>query len=85
MTIWLICNATSSVEQGCKLSPTLVSVYIINSITEIKTHNCGNEIQENVRSTFLCFDIVLIAPDEASLHVMLQTGVIALHFGSEKK
>lgn len=60
------------VKQGCKLSPTLFSLYINDLAAEIKQMNLGIDIGELQLSILLyADDIALIAPDADSLQLML--------------
>ena len=60
------------VKQGCKLSPTLFSLYINDLASEIKQMNLGVDIDELQLSILLyADDIALIAPDVDSLQLML--------------
>ena len=59
-------------KQGCKLSPTLFSLYINDLASEIKQMNLGIDIDELQLSILLyADDIALIAPDADSLQLML--------------
>ena len=65
---------THGVKQGCKISPTLFSVYINDLAQEIKRLNCGVNLDDIVISVFLyADDIVLIAPTAENLQLMLDT------------
>ena len=65
-------DVSQGVKQGCKLSPTLFSLYINDLAIEIKQMNLGIDIDEVQMSIFLYADnIVLIAPDADSLQLML--------------
>ena len=60
------------VEQGCKMSPTLFSVYINDLVDEINTLNDGIDINDDVNIDLLLYAhdihfVALIAPDEDSL------------------
>ena len=60
------------VKQGCKLSPTLFSLYINDLANEIKQMNLGVDIGELLLSILLyADDVTLIAPDADSLQLML--------------
>ena len=60
------------VKQGCKLSPTLFAIYINDLAEEIKSLNCGLEIGDDQLALLLyADDIVLLAPTEESLQLML--------------
>ena len=65
----------SGVKQGCKISPTLFSVYINDLVSEINAHRAGVDIDEELNIAILLYadDIALIAPDEDSLQAMLET------------
>ena len=67
-----IIDVSQGVKQGCKLSPTLFSLYINDLAIEIKQMNLGIDIDEVQISIFLyADDIALIAPDADSLQLML--------------
>lgn len=60
------------VKQGCKLSPTMFSLYINDLANEIKELNLGVDIGDMQLSILLyADDIALIAPDAESLQIML--------------
>ena len=65
----------SGVKQGCKISPTIFSVYINDLVSEINAHRAGVHIDEELIIAILLYadDIALIAPDKNSLHAMLDT------------
>ncbi|MCG8113538.1 MAG: reverse transcriptase family protein [Candidatus Thiodiazotropha taylori] len=60
------------VKEGCKLSPTLFSLYVNDLAQEIKSLNTGVDIDE-VQLSILLYadDVALIAPDANSLQIML--------------
>ena len=63
---------SQGVKQGCKLSPTLFSLYINDLASDIKQMNLGVDIDELQLSILLyADDIALIAPDADSLQLML--------------
>ena len=63
---------TNGVKQGCKISPTLFSIYINDLAEEIKRLNCGVNLDDTIVSVFLyADDIVLIAPTAENLQRML--------------
>ena len=65
---------THGVKQGCKISPTLFSVYINDLAQEIIRLNCGVNLDDIVISVFLyADDIVLIAPTTENLLLMPDT------------
>ncbi|VDI71128.1 Hypothetical predicted protein [Mytilus galloprovincialis] len=61
------------VKQGCKISPSLFSVYVNDLVDEINNLNLGIPINESCILSVLLYadDIVLLAPDEESLQMML--------------
>ncbi|VDI73582.1 Hypothetical predicted protein [Mytilus galloprovincialis] len=61
------------VKQGCKISPTLFLVYVNDLVDEINSLNLGIPINESCILSILLYadDIVLLAPDEESLQMML--------------
>ena len=62
------------VKQGCKISPTLFSVYTNHLAQEIKSLNCGVTLDDIMISVFLyADDIVLISPTAENLQLMLNT------------
>ena len=63
---------SQGVKQGCKLSPTLFSLYINDLANEIKQMNLGVDIDE-LQLSILPYadDVALIAPDADSLQLML--------------
>lgn len=62
----------SGVKQGCKLSPTLLAIYINDLVNDINSLSAGVTMDEKVISSLLyADDIALIAPDEISLQKML--------------
>ena len=63
---------TNGVKQGCKISPTLFSIYINDLAEEIKRLNCGVNPDDTIVSVVLyADDIVLIAPTAKNLQRML--------------
>jgi hypothetical protein len=65
-------NVNTGVKQGCNLSPTLFSIFINDLANEINALQCGVCVDESVVSILLyADDIVLLAPDEHSLQLML--------------
>ena len=62
---------SNGVRQGCKISPTLFSVYISNLAQEINGLNCGINVDDNMVSTLLyADDIIFIAPTAENLQKM---------------
>ena len=61
------------VKQGCKMSPTLYSVYINDLAEDINALGAGINIDDDVNLAILLYadDVTLIAPDENSLQRML--------------
>jgi len=56
------------VKQGCKMSPTLYSVYINDLADDIRALSAGVELDElNISSLLYADDVALIAPDEQNL------------------
>ena len=65
---------THGVKQGCKISPTLFSIYINDLAQEINRLNCGVNLDGTIISVLqYADDIVLIAPTEENLQLMLDT------------
>ena len=65
-------DTSSGVKQGDTHSPTLFNMYLNDLATEIKLRNAGVELDDCTISLLLYpDDIVLIAPDEASLQTQL--------------
>ena len=66
-------NITAGVKQGDGISPTLFSIFIDNLVKGIKELDLGVEIDTNFQVSTLLFadDIVLIAPNEVNLQLML--------------
>ena len=65
---------THGVKQECKISPTLFSIYINDLAQEINRLNCGVNLDGTIISVLLyADDIVLIAPTEENLQLMLDT------------
>ena len=65
---------THGVKQGCKISPTLFSIFINDLAQEINRLNCGVNLDGTIISVLLyADDIVLIAPTEENLQLMLDT------------
>ena len=66
-------NITSGVKQGDVLSPTLFSMYLNDMAVGIKQLQCGVNLNGFELSILLyADDIVLIAPDEHKLQLMLE-------------
>ena len=60
------------VKQGDVLSPSLFSIYLNDLAVEVKSLNCGVDIDRcNVSILLYADDIVLLSPDEPSLQQML--------------
>ena len=60
------------VKQGCKMSPSLFSIYVNDLAEDIRALNIGVDIDDlNVSILLYADDIALIAPDEESLQNML--------------
>lgn len=67
-------DVTLGVKQGCRLSPTLFALYVNDLAEEIKALNCGIEmVGDRLALLLYADDIVLIAPSEQSLQLMLDT------------
>ena len=67
-------DVTLGVKQGCRLSPTLFAICINDLAEESEALNCGIEIGSEQLALLLYTDaIVLLAPSEQSLQVMLNT------------
>ena len=65
---------SNGVKQGCKISPTLFSIYINNLAQEINNLNCGLNVGDIMVSTLLyADDIILIAPTAENLQLMFDT------------
>ena len=65
-------DVSHGVKQGCKLSPTLFSLYINDLANDIKQMRLGIDIDDQQLSLLLyADDIALIAPDAQSLQLML--------------
>ena len=65
-------DVKQGVRQGCKLSPTLFSIYINDLAGEINDLRCGVETGDFMVSLLMyADDIVLLAPDEHQLQLML--------------
>ena len=67
-------SISSGVKQGDNLSPTLFSMYLNDLALEIKSKDCGI----NINGLDLCIllyadDIILLAPTEQKLQIMLDT------------
>ena len=63
---------STGLKQGCKVSPTLFSVYINDLAQEINNLGCGVQIDEDMISTLLyADDIVLISPSAENIQSML--------------
>jgi len=54
---------------GCKISPTLFSLYMNDLVHEINSLNCGITFNEDMISILLYADDVLLAPDADSLQL----------------
>ena len=65
-------HITSGVKQGDNLSPTLFAMYLNDLAVEVKSFNCGIDI-DGRQVTILLYadDIVLLAPNESSLQKQL--------------
>ena len=68
------------VKQGCKLSPSIFSIYINDLAEEMRALNDGVEIGDAQLLSILLYadDIALVAPDEQSLQtcwMLLTDGV----------
>ena len=62
---------SNGVRQGCKISPTLFSVYINDLAQEINGLNCGINVDDIMVSTLLyADDIIFIAPTAENLQKM---------------
>ena len=60
------------VKQGCKVSPTLFSLYVNDLADKIRTLNCGIDVDGYQLSILLyADDIALLSPCEESLQIML--------------
>lgn len=65
-------NVHQGVKQGCKISPTLFSLYINDLANEIKQLNLGVEVNDLQLSLLLyADDIALVAPNVESLQIMM--------------
>ena len=66
-------DVNMGVTQGCKLSPTLFSIYINDLVNVINSLNAGIPIDDTNMVSILLYadDVVLLAPDEESLQRML--------------
>ena len=63
---------STGLKQGCKISPTLFSVYINDLAQEINSLGCGVQLDDAMISTLLyADDIVLISPSAENLQTML--------------
>ena len=67
-------DISSGVKQGDTLSPTLFDMYLNDLATDVKSLNVGVDIDGyNISILLYADDVVLIAPDEASLQMQLNT------------
>ena len=65
-------DINSGVKQGDPLSPTLFSMFLNDLALDVKSLNCGVNIDGTILSILMfADDIALIAPDEASLQAQL--------------
>ena len=65
-------DVEQGVKQGCKISPTLFSLYINNLAKEIKQMNLGVDIDDYQISILMyADDVALIAPDVESFQRIL--------------
>ena len=65
---------SNGVKQGCKISPTLFSIYINDLAQELNNLNCGLNVGDIMVSTLLyADDIILIAPTAENLQFMFDT------------
>ena len=63
---------STGLKQGCKISPTLFSVYINDLAQKINSLGCGVQLDDAMISTLLyADDIVLISPSAENLQTML--------------
>ena len=63
---------STGLKQGCKISPTLFSVYINDLAQEINSLGCGVQLDDAMISTLLyADDSVLINPSAENLQTML--------------
>jgi hypothetical protein len=70
LTPWF--KVPNGVKQGCMMSPTLFALYIDDLARDIKSLNCGINIDDTMVSILLyADDIVLLAPTEEKLQCML--------------
>ena len=70
-TNWFSCS--SGVKQGDTISPTLFSVFVNDLIEELNSSGSGISLEENFSLACLAYadDIVLLAPNENSLQVLI--------------
>ena len=69
---------THGIKQGCKISPTLFSIYINDLAQEINRLNCGVNLDGTIISVLLyADDIVLIAPTDKACRYFLGGGKCA--------
>ena len=67
-------SVAQCLKQGCGLSPTLFSIYVIDLVTEINALNCGIRFDNNVISILMyADDIVLISKSTDELQTMLNS------------
>ena len=66
-------DVENGVKQGCILSPTLFAMYIDDLVEQLRTKNVGTVCGECIVSSLLyADDIVLLAPNEESLEVLIK-------------
>ena len=66
-------NVTQGVKQGCVISPTLFSIYVIDLAVELNSLNCGVSLQETLNISILLYadDIAILSETEAGMQAML--------------
>ncbi|MES9881007.1 MAG: reverse transcriptase family protein [Sedimenticola sp.] len=65
-------DVSIGLKQGCKISPTLFSIYVNDLADRLKSLNCGIDIDGyNLCVLLYADDIAIIAPNEESLQTML--------------